>query len=295
MTRPLRLEFPGALYHVTSRGDRRKTIYTDDIDRSRWLQILQLVCKRFNFRVYAYCQMGNHYHLMLETTDGNLAQGMGLLNSLYSQEFNRRHEQVGHVFQGRYKGILVQKESYLIELARYVVLNPVRAGIVEGPADWKWSSFAATAGACIAPKWLDVDWLLAQFGNERDVALKAYREFVLAGIGGSCPLRKTQHQVILGDEAFIEEHSRFLVDMNLIAITKEQRRLVAKTLVEYAALYVDRDEAMFQAYLSTAFTMVEIAAHFGVSSQTVSRAVQKYERDAQAGARDSARRDDSEC
>ncbi len=277
MTRPLRLEFPGALYHVTSRGDRRMSIYIDDYDRERWLQILQLVCRRFNFCVYAYCQMGNHYHLVLETTDGNLAQGMRQLNSLYSQEFNRRHQLVGHVFQGRYKAILVQRSCYLLELSRYVVLNPVRAGIVEDPAEWTWSSFRAIIGDCIAPGWLDVDWLLAQFGSERTGAIASYREFVLAGVGEISPLSETRHQLMLGDETFVAQHSLNLVDNNLAAITKEQRRLVAKKLVEYEADFADRDEAMFQAYLSTAFTMVEIAAHFGVSSQTVSRAVQKFE------------------
>ena len=107
MTRPLRIEFPGASYHVTSRGDRRKTIFVDDVDRESWINVVDLVCKRFNFVVHAYCEMGNHYHMMVETIDGNLAHGMRQLNSLYSQEFNRRHGLVGHVLQGRYKAILV--------------------------------------------------------------------------------------------------------------------------------------------------------------------------------------------
>ncbi len=278
MTRPLRLEFPGALYHVTARGDRRKTIFTDDVDREYWLQALQLVCKRFNFVVHSYCQMGNHYHLMVETIEGNLAQGMRQLNSLYSQEFNRRHKFVGHVFQGRYKGILVQKENYLLELSRYVVLNPVRACIVDSPGDWPWSSYNATMGNCAAPEWLDVDWLLGQFGSDRDSARQSYLGFVFSGVGKSSPLRDTQHQIILGDAIFVAQHSQNLVDTDFTAITKEQRRLVAQTLGEYEANFSKRDEAMFRAYLSTAFTMVEIAAHFGVSSQTVSRAVRKYER-----------------
>lgn len=128
MTRPLRLEFAGALYHVTSRGDHRGSIYFDDTDRLAWLDVLATVCARFNFVVHSYCQMTNHYHLLIETIDGDLARGMRQLNGAYSQHFNRRHGLVGHVFQGRYKAILVQKESYLMELARYVVLNPMRAG-----------------------------------------------------------------------------------------------------------------------------------------------------------------------
>jgi putative transposase len=279
MTRPLRLEFPGALYHVTTRGDRRKTIFTDDIDRGYWLEVLELVCKRFNFVVHAYCQMGNHYHLMVETIEGNLAQGMRQLNSLYSQKFNRRHKFVGHVFQGRYKGILVHKESYLLELSRYVVLNPVRGCLVNAPGDWRWSSYNATLGHCTAPEWLEVDWILSQFGSDREGARQSYVRFVLAGVGKSSPLRETQHQIILGDATFVEQHSRYVgCDTNLTAITKDQRRLGAKKLIEYEANCSERDEAMFRAYSSTAFTMVEIAAHFGVSAQTVSRAVQRYER-----------------
>ena len=130
MTRPLRLEFAGALYHVTSRGDHREAIYLDDIDRMAWLDILALVCKRFNFVIHAYCEMTNHYHVLIETIEGNLSQGMRQLNGLYTQHFNRRHRLVGHLFQGRYKAILVQKESYLLELTRYVILNPIRARMV---------------------------------------------------------------------------------------------------------------------------------------------------------------------
>lgn len=130
MARPLRLEFSGALYHVTSRGDRREDIYLDDEDRIDWLEVLGKVCGRFNWLVHAYCQMTNHYHLLVETVDGNLSMGMRQLNGQYTQRFNRRHSIVGHLFQGRYKSILVQKDSYLLELTRYVALNPIRAGMV---------------------------------------------------------------------------------------------------------------------------------------------------------------------
>ena len=118
MARPLRLEFPGALYHVTSRGDRREDIFLNDDDRIDWLDVLATVCARFNWQVHAFCQMNNHYHLLVETVDGKLSEGMRQLNGLYTQRFNRRHAQVGHLFQGRYKAILVQKEAYLLELTR---------------------------------------------------------------------------------------------------------------------------------------------------------------------------------
>jgi putative transposase len=277
MTRPLRLEFPGALYHVTARGDRRKTIYFDDNDRERWLEILGLVCARFNFIVHAFCQMGNHYHLMLETTEGNLAQGMRQLNAFYSQDFNRQHRLVGHVFQGRYKAILVQKESYLLELARYVVLNPVRAGIVSDPMDWKWGSFAMTTGGTQPPAWLDTESILSQFGQTRQLAIEAFRQYVRAGIGKASPLKDTRYQRVLGDDAFVAGHSQRLGTTDFTAVAKNQRRLAARTLQGYSDLFADREEAMACAYRSTAFTMVEIAKHFGVSDKTVSRAVRRHE------------------
>jgi len=133
MARPLRLEFAGALYHVTSRGNRREEIYLDDQDRRRFLTLLAEVCERFNWRVHAYCLMSNHYHLLIETPDANLSRCMRQVNGVHTQAANRRHGQVGHVFQGRFKALLVQKESYLLELARYVILNPVRAGMVARP------------------------------------------------------------------------------------------------------------------------------------------------------------------
>ncbi len=280
MTRPLRLEFPGALYHVTSRGDRRKSIFFDDDDRRKWLDIVTLVCTRFNFVIHAYCQMTNHYHLMVETVDGNLAQGMGQLNSLYSQEFNRRHRLVGHVFQGRYKAILVQKETYLLELARYIVLNPVRAGMVGTAEEWPWSSQAIVTGDREEPTWFDSNWLRSQFGVSRDRAIEAYRQFVLDGIGETSPLKYTQHQMVLGDEAFVAGQSERLRSVDLVAVTKVQRRLSAMTLEQYKQAYVCRDEAMARAYSSTAFTMAEIGKYFDVGGKTVSRAVRRFESDA---------------
>lgn len=136
MSRPLRLEYAGALYHITSRGDRREAIYEDDNDRNAFISVLEGVCDTYNWVCHAYCLMSNHYHLLIETPDANLSKGMRQLNGLYTQTYNRTHGRVGHVFQGRYKAILVEKENYLLELSRYIVLNPVRAGIVRSVRDW---------------------------------------------------------------------------------------------------------------------------------------------------------------
>jgi putative transposase len=146
MARPLRIEFPDAVYHITSRGNGRADIYLDERDRESFLQTLGDVCRRMRWVFYASCLMTNHYHLVIETLDANLARGMRQLNGVYTQCFNRHHGHTGHVFQGRYKAILVDRDAYLLELARYVVLNPVRAGMVKSPQQWRWSSYAAMMG-----------------------------------------------------------------------------------------------------------------------------------------------------
>lgn len=277
MARPLRIEYPGALYHITARGVRRAAIYGNDVDRIEWLDILAQVCNRFNFTIPAYCEMGNHYHLLLETPDGNLCQGMRQLNSIYSQYFNRRHEQTGHVFQGRYKAILVQRETYLLALARYIVLNPVRAKCSATAGDWPWSSYRATVGMAAAPAWLNVNYLLGRFGSTRIAACAAYKRFVEAGMNAANPLNETRHQLVLGDQGFVEHHRHPRSPAELSAISREQRRLGAASLDHYAARYADRDQAMAAAYFSTAYTMAQISQYFRVSSQTVSRAVKRYE------------------
>ena len=136
MSRPLRVEFPRALSHVTSRGDRREAIFLDEADRQQWLTLFCQVCQRFNWICHAYCLMDNHFHIVVKTIEGNLSAGMRQLNGVYTQGHNRAHGRVGHVFQGRFKAVVVQRESYLLELARYVVLNPVRAGLCALPELW---------------------------------------------------------------------------------------------------------------------------------------------------------------
>ncbi len=146
MARPLRIEYIGALYHVTSRGDRQEAIFDDDQDRTAFLNVLSEVVSRFRWRCYAYCLMENHYHLMIETPEANLTKGMRHLNGVFTQRSNRRHKRSGHLFQGRYKAILVDRDSYFLELARYIVLNPVRAAMVKHPRLWVWSSYGTTIG-----------------------------------------------------------------------------------------------------------------------------------------------------
>ncbi|HUM17904.1 MAG TPA: transposase [Candidatus Nitrosotalea sp.] len=183
MARPLRRQFPGGIYHVTARGNDRQPIFEDDADRSRFLIVLASVVVRYHVRCHAYCLMGNHYHLLLETPDANLSVAMRQLNGVYTQRFNRRHERCGHVLQGRFGAQLIDGHAYLHEVCRYIVLNPVRAGLVSHPHDWPWSSFRATAGEAPAPGFLTVDWLRDLSGSaSHAAAVRAYARFIEAAL-----------------------------------------------------------------------------------------------------------------
>lgn len=279
MARPLRLQFAGALYHVTSRGDGRDDIYFCDADRHAWLSVLERTCQRFNWRVHAWCQMSNHYHLLLETPEGNLSEGMRQLNGVYTQHVNRAHRRVGHVFQGRYKAILVERDAHLLELARYVVLNPVRAGMVNDAADWPWSSHAALLGAAPVPMWLEADALLGLFGRRRSRAVAAYMDFVRARVGQPSVWAGLRQQVFLGGDEFIERMQGLLPDADrLDEVPRLQRRACAEPLAWYESEH-GRYTAMALAYASGDHTMREIAAHFGVHYATVSRAVRRFEQE----------------
>lgn len=277
MSRPLRLELAGGLYHVTSRGDGREDIYLSDTDREMWLEVFGQVCRRFNWVCHAWCQMTNHYHLLVETPEANLAQGMRQLNGVYTQRFNRTHERVGHVFQGRYKAILVERDSYLLELARYVVLNPLRARMVKKLETWPWSSYLATCGQMPAPEWLQTDWILAQFGRRRANAIRKYVEFVHEGARLPSVWTQLQGQIYLGSDSFVKKMQAQIEKRPAFnEIPRAQRRGLTQALADFERRY-SRNEAMARAYLSGQHTMLAIAEHFGVHYSTVSRAVKAYE------------------
>ncbi|MGM0594575.1 MAG: REP-associated tyrosine transposase [Pseudomonadota bacterium] len=278
MARPLRIEFSGALYHVTARGDRREPIYEDDDDRYMYLNTLAEVVERFNWVCHAYCLMTTHYHLVVETPDGNLSKGMRHLNGVYTQASNRRHRRTGHLFQGRYKAILVDKDSYLLELSRYVVLNPVRAGMVQEPEDWPWSSYRAAIGDVGAPKWLANDGILAQFGKRRAEARRKYQAFVKEGIDDESIWNNLRQQIYLGDEQFVERMQKKIdTDIDEVSVPRAQRRAPPEPLEVLATRYPDRNEAIVAAYSTGGYSYREIAAFFGIHLATVGRVVRRMQ------------------
>jgi len=272
MARPLRLEFPNALYHVTSRGDRREDIYDDDEDRNNFLEILAKVVTDFNWLCHGYCLMSNHYHLIIETLDANLSKGMRQLNGVYTQTTNRRHNRTGHLFQGRYKAILVDKESYLLELARYVVLNPVRAkGMVRHIEDWPWSSYLSMISKEPAADWLTTDWVLSQFGGNRKQAKNRYQQFILEGIGRNIEIwSELKGQIYLGNEEFVSiMQGKIEKDRDVWNVPNKQKRAVAKSLAEIEQQSVDRDSAIIKAYATGVYSQREIGEHFDLHASTV--------------------------
>jgi len=215
MSRPLRLEFPGALYHVTARGNAQAEIFLDGEDRERFLLLLKDEIIQQGWLCYAWCLMDNHYHFLIETPEANLSRGMQRLNGRYTQSFNRRHNRVGHIFQGRYKAILVEKESHLLELCRYIVLNPVRADMVGHVSQWQWSSYHDTISPP-AQTWLATEHLLSLFSAHRGTAIERYRHFVDDGMSSS-PWSQLRGQIYLGSDGFIEHLASKISDKGLKA------------------------------------------------------------------------------
>jgi putative transposase len=204
MARPLRIEYQGAHYHVTSRGNERKAIYRGDTDREKFLELIRRAVDQFDLRLHAYVLMDNHYHLLIETRRVGLNRALRYLNGVYTQAFNRRHNRVGHLFQGRYKAILVEKESYLLELSRYIHLNPWRVKQSSDPVKYPWSSLGSYVGARAVPSWLTVKDVLRHFGSK---GKRGYREFIQEGIKGGIrtPWDDVRGQAVMGSQDFIEK------------------------------------------------------------------------------------------
>jgi len=277
MSRPLRLEFAGALYHITSRGNERKIIYFDEDDFLLFLDILGGVCKHYNWVIHAYCLMSNHYHLLVETPDGNLSKGMRQLNGVFTQSMNRKHSRVGHIFQGRYKAILVDKDNYLLELCRYIVLNPVRACMVDSPNEWAWSSWHCMLSNATSPSWLFSDALLLQFSDNREDAIECYIEFVKNGVGKNV-WDNLQHQVFLGDNEFVDKYQSMLDEQSgdLSEIPLKQRSATPKSLEQYEQEANSKHEAIVKAYQSGGYTQKQVGDFFGLHYSQISRIVAKH-------------------
>ena len=306
MSRPLRIEFPGAIYHVTSRGDRREPIFVDDEDRETMIAVWAQGMDRFDAQALAYCLMGNHYHLVVHTRQANLSSLLRHLNGVYTQAFNRRHGKVGHVFQGRFKAILVDRDAYLLALCRYVELNPVAARLVPSPEAWAWSSYAAHVGAAATPAWLDSEGLhgyllghLPRDATERTRAAAKYASLVKADAERLAPssaspqalatddsrptttsiwAKGLRQQVYLGDEAFVARMQALAEPTRLLSReTPRVQRQRAAALSSWLADAATREEGLYRAHTQGGMSMTRIARELGLSVSRVSRLIARHE------------------
>jgi len=206
MARPLRITYPGAFYHVTSRGNEQKDLFKSQRDREKFLEYLESATERYGAVFHAYCLLSNHYHLLIETPEGNLSQIMRHINGAYTTYFNVKRKRAGHLFQGRFRAILVEADEYATVLSRYIHLNPVRAGMVARPEDYRWSSYRSYIGQKTEIEWLKIDYILGYFGNRGKDAGKKYRTFVEELIGQEYdnPLHGISGTAILGTSGFVE-------------------------------------------------------------------------------------------
>ena len=288
MSRPLRIEFPGAVYHVTARGDRREPIYRDDNDRLAQLAIIGVASDRFDAELLAYCLMGNHYHLVLHTRQANLSRLMRHVNGVYTQAFNRRHGLVGHLFQGRFKAILVDRDNYLMSLCRYVELNPVAAKLVVAAQDWRWSSYRAHVGLEPAPPWLDCDGLhgyllgraVSNDGDRRQAA-RGYTAWVAQADAEEASIWQEglRQQVFLGDEAFVARMHALATEerRGCIEVPKTQRKQ-SRPLQAWLDEHGDRGQALSAAFREGGITMSAMGRELGLSVSQVSRLIARAER-----------------
>ena len=288
MARPLRITYPGAFYHVTSRGNERKAVFKSKRDREKFLEYLESATQRYDARIHTYCLMDTHYHLLLETPSGNLSQIMRHINGAYTTYFNVKRDRSGHLFQGRYKAILVDIDEYAKELSRYIHLNPVRAQMVETPEDYDWSSYKFYIGKQRSAKWLCRDFILGYFGRKVSSAEKMYQDFVnaLTDQEYTSPLEQVVSSTLLGSADFIEYiKDNFLSakkpDKELPALKKLVKKPSMQDIFKEVELVFAKDKVLsrnIKMYLCTRYTgnkLKEIGFHFGIGESGVSQACRR--------------------
>lgn len=274
MPRSPRFQYPGAIYHITQRGNERRDIFLNDIDRKFFLNLLAYVCTTYNWICHAYCLMTNHFHIVIETTDPTLSKGMQQLDGDYAQRFNAVHERVGHLFQNRFGAKLIERDPYLITVIRYTLINAVRARMVDRPEDWEWSSYRATIGAARPHKALTTDWILSQFGDTRKEAQKQFAQFVLDGIEQPSPFKQSRHN-ILGSQQFIDDiREVFAEEMGKLTEPSREERLPGRPSLD--DLFFDMNSKperndMIRIARNAEYDVREIAEHLALHPSSVSR------------------------
>lgn len=267
------------MYHVASRGNWGKSIFTDDQDREIFLELLFDTIERYNLICHGYCLMGNHYHLLIETPDSNLSNGMAWLNREYSRKNNKRHGRRGHLFQGRYKAILVEKDEHFIELTRYLALNPVRAYLVDNPGKWNWSSYALIINGSLPREHICEEFALSFFSSDKRQARILLREFVEEE-SNHLEYCETDEEIVFGSQKFKEEVNAHIKEEEaFLGVPKKQRFTCRPTLDEiFCGEYsrTERDERLHEAVVNYGYKLKEVADHLGIHYTTISKILKKY-------------------
>ncbi|RII28432.1 MAG: hypothetical protein CXR31_00675 [Geobacter sp.] len=289
MARPLRIEYPGAFYHVTARGNEQKDIFKSKREREKFLFYLEVATERYGAVIHAYCLMSNHYHLMLETPQGNLSQIMKHINSSYTTYYNVKRKRAGHLLQGRYKAILVEADAYATELSRYIHLNPVKAGIAEKPEDYPWMSYHSYTGDASVPGWLRTDFILGYFGKREVTARKKYRQFVHDFIKAEYknPLQQTVASTILGSPEFVceiqDRHlGRIKADRDLPALREITCKLSPDKIMQAVDRFFPADTRLaakvgiFLCHRYSGAKLKAIGEQFSLSESGVTQASKRF-------------------
>lgn len=307
MSRPLRIEYPGAWYHVMNRGRRREKIFSTPEDYLAFIKVLHEAADLWNFRIAAYCLMSNHYHLLVQTPDGNLSRAMRHINGIYTQRYNRRRKIDGQLFRGRYKAVLIEEDSHLLEVLRYIHRNPLRAGLAKDLKDFPWSSHLGYLSSAGKWDWLHKDFLLSMLSKNKSSRLASYRAFVslkdtdeterfyslknLPSVFGGDAFKewlKDQFQNLQFKDEVPE--SRLLAPSahGIISATCEYFRISAEQLYRSrrGQENLPRDIALYLVRTLTRKTMLEVGKHFGISNYStvgsvVARMGERYELDKQ--------------
>jgi REP element-mobilizing transposase RayT len=288
MARPLRIEYSGAYYHVTSRGNEKKDVFQSQLDREKFLAYLESATIRYGAAIHAYCLMSNHYHLLMETPRGNLSRIMRHINGAYTTYFNIKRKRAGHLFQGRYKAILIEADEYLKELSRYMHLNPVRVGIVEWPEQYQWSSYRSYTGQGKPPEWLRTEFILGCFANKTADAQRRYRVFVEDRIDKEyeSPLTKTFGSSLLGNADFVSTisaaHIKGKEDMNIPALRQFTSRPALEDIIkEVKVLFANdaklaRQASIHLCHKYSGVRLREIGEVFKVRDTAISEASRRF-------------------
>jgi REP element-mobilizing transposase RayT len=291
MARPLRIEFPGAVYHVASRGARQASLFADEEDYRQFLAVVEQGLKRFDAQMLAYCLVNDYYEFVVFTRAGNLSRLMRHINGVYTQTFNRRYEKKGHLMQGRFRAVVVDREAHLLDVCRMVEYLPVRLGYAKAPASWAWSSYSAHVGNVETPDWLETQGLLNHvLGREvttpgqRQRAQEKYAELVKNSSNINVLETNLVQQVFLGDEEFA---ARMMTQAHAVSTPKEtsssgstkntNAKNSSKILSHWLRPELSREEGLRQAYVEGGMTMTSIAAALELTVARVSQLVAKAE------------------